>query len=207
MGSLALIIIALFVLIWEGGVRYGTKWPVYARQWDEMVINPSRQAEFDRIAAKLVDLKPRYLSIEATTGVPWYLIALIHLREADNNFSRSLAQGDPWDRRSRNKPISGPFGSFEESAVWALKHDGLSKIVDWRLEKGLYFQELFNGPGYDLRGLPSPYIWGGTNQQRAGKYVSDRKFSKTTWDKQPGVAPILKSMMRLDPTINPKRED
>ena len=172
-----------------------------------MQIKPSRRAEFDRIATHLVHLKDHYTPIEKATGVPWYMIALIHLREADNDFSKSLAQGDRWDRRSTHIPISGPFKSFEDSAIWALRHDGLTDVRDWRLEKQLYYQELFNGAGYDMRHLPSPYIWGGTNQQRAGKYVRDGVFSSSIWDTQPGVAPILKTMMELDPTIKPVRED
>src|SRR6185295_1862273 len=114
-----------------------------------------------------------YVPIEAVTGVPWYMIALIHLRESDNDFSKSLAQGDPWNRRSKHIPISGPFRSFADSAVWSLRHDGLTSVRDWRLEKQLYYQEIYNGTGYDNRGLPSPYLWGGTNVQRPGKFVRD----------------------------------
>lgn len=188
-------------------MKYGLKWPIYAKQWDAMQIKASRRAEFERIARRLIGLKDRYIPIEKATGVPWYMIALLHLREASNDFSRGLAQGDPWNKRSRNKPICGPFKSFEESAVWALRHDGLTNVKDWRLEKQLYYHELFNGLGYEMRGLPSPYIWGGTNQQRAGKYVADGKWSGTTWDVQPGVAPILQVMSEIDPTIKLTRED
>jgi lysozyme family protein len=48
-------------------------------------------------------------------------------------------------------------------------------------------------------GLPSPYIWGGTNIQKRGKYVGDGKFSRTAWDTQPGVAPMIATIARLDP--------
>jgi lysozyme family protein len=188
-------------------MKYGRKWPEYAKQWDAMVIKPARRHEFESIAHHLIALKDRYVPIEKATGVPWYMIALIHMREASNDFSKGLAQGDRWDRRSHNKPICGPFKSFFDSAVWALKHDGLTNVLDWRLEKQLYFHELFNGAGYDMRHLPSPYIFGGTNQQRAGKFIRDGVFSSTTWDIQPGVAPIMKVMMEFDPTIKPARED
>lgn len=188
-------------------MRYGNKWPEYAKQWDAMQINSNRRHEFESIAKGLISLKSHYTPIEAKTGVPWFVIALIHLREASNDFSKSLAQGDPWNRRSHNKPISGPFNSFEESAIWALRHDLLSSQKDWRLEKILYFQELYNGAGYDMRGLPSPYIWGGTNQQKPGKFTSDRVFSRTKWDGQPGVAPIMKIMSEMDDSIKFTRED
>ena len=188
-------------------MRYSIKWPEYQQQWDAMKIKPARQAEFDHIAHKLVALKNKYLPIEDASGVPWWMIAVIHMREADNDFSKGLAQGDPWNRRSKNKPICGPFGSFVESAIWALRHDGLSSVKDWRIEKVLYFSEIFNGTGYDMRHLPSPYLWGGTSIQRAGKFVRDRVFSSGAWDSQPGVAPILYTMGKLDQTIRFIRED
>ncbi len=188
-------------------MRYSIKWPEYAKQWDAMVIKPARRHEFEQIAHHLVALKDHYVPIERATGVPWYMIALIHMREASNDFSKGLAQGDPWNRRSHNKPICGPFKSFFDSAIWALKHDGLTTVIDWRLEKQLYHHEVFNGTGYDMRNLASPYIWGGTNQQRAGKFVSDGVFSRTTWDTQPGVAPIMKIMSEIDPSIKFVRED
>ena len=188
-------------------MRYSLKWPVYAKQWDSMVIKPGRRREFENIAHHFIALKYRYTPIEARTGVPWYMVALIHMRESNNDFSKSLAQGDPWDRRSTHIPISGPFQNFEESAVWSLKHDGLTSVRDWRLEKQLYYMELYNGTGYELRGLPSPYLWGGTSVQRAGKFIKDGVFSAGTWDTQPGVAPLLKVLAEMDPTVHFVRED
>lgn len=196
--------------------RYGLKWPQYRDQWDRMTIKPSREAEFTRYAHKLLDSKPRYQLIETRTavpgstarrGVPWYLIALLHLRESDADFRTYLGNGDPLNRPTTHVPEGrGPFATFEDGAVDALRLDGLASVPDWRLEKVLYYAEAFNGTGYHNRGLPSPYIWGGSNIQRPGKYVADGKFSPTTWDTQPGVAPILKIMMQLDSTINPIRE-
>lgn len=189
-------------------MRYGTKWPQYKAQWDRMVIAPSRKKEFEHIAQRLVNLKARYTPIEKATGVPWYMVSLIHLRESTNDFTKSLAQGDPWDRRSTHKPISGPFHSFYESALWALAHDGLTKVKDWRLEKILYYMEIYNGAGYDMRGLPSPYIWGGTNVQKHGKFEHDGPdgWNPNAWDHQPGVAAILRTMSTLDSSIKFVRE-
>ncbi len=189
-------------------MRYRDKWPVYAGWWDRMTIKTSRVKEFEKIAARLVGFKDRYLPIEKATGVKWYHIALLHLRESNNDFSTYLGNGEPLNRITRLVPKGrGPFKTFEAGAIDALKIDGLNKIKDWRLEKVLYYSELYNGAGYDLRGLPSPYLWGGTNIQKPGKYVRDGVFSGTTWDTQPGIAPILKTMARLDPTIQFARED
>lgn len=188
-------------------MRYGVKWPQYARQWDSMVIKPKRLHEFDALAARLLANKARYQSIEAKTGVPWYLIAVLHLRESNANFDTYLGNGQSLYRRTTIVPKDrGPFDSFEDGAIDALTIDGLTSVQDWRLEKVLYHCELFNGTGYNLRGLPSPYIWGGTNVQQPGKYVSDGRFNPRVWDTQPGCAPILARLAELDPSIQWVRE-
>lgn len=189
-------------------MRYSIKWPQYAKQWDAMVIKQDRAAEFHRLAQFAVDHKARYQDIESRTkGIPWWLIAVLHRRESDANFNTYLGNGDPLSVPTRHVPKGrGPFHSFEDGAVDALHLDHLDRVQDWRLEKALYYCELFNGGGYDAHGLPSPYVWGGTNQQKAGKYTSDGHFNGVAWDKQPGCAPIIKAMMELDQTIQPVRE-
>jgi lysozyme family protein len=188
-------------------MRYSQKWPTYAAEWNSMTIKPEREAEFKDLAKFAVDHKSRYQAIETKTGVPWWLIAVLHRRESDANFNTYLGNGDRLDRPTHDVPRGrGPFASFEDGAVDALHLDGLDQVKDWRLEKALYYCEIFNGTGYNNRGLPSPYVWGGTNIQKPGKYVSDGVWNSRTWDSQPGCAPMIKAMMQLDPTIAPIRE-
>jgi len=191
-------------------MRYALKWPQYAKQWNRMTVNKSRQAEFDKLALQLFAHKPIYEAITLKSGVPWELIAVLHLRESSANFNTYLGNGQTLNRRTTIVPKGrGPFlgpDAFINGAIDALRIDGLSAIVDWRLEKELYNCEIFNGTGYDLRGLPSPYIWGGTNIQKPGKYVSDGKFNSQVWDTQPGCAPILAALAKLDPSITFIRE-
>ena len=191
-------------------MRYGSKWPEYARQWDAMVINPSRAAEFERLAKFAVDNKARYQAIEALTGVTWPHIAVLHRRESDADFDTYLGNGEPLNRVTRLVPKGrGPFtgaDAFEKGAIDALHLDGLDAVPDWRLEKILYYCEVFNGAGYANHGLPSPYVWGGTNQQRPGKYPSDGVFDPNIMDTQPGCAPILAMIAKLDPTVQFIRE-
>jgi lysozyme family protein len=183
-------------------MRYATKWPVYGHQWDSMAIRPTRVNEFTNDARFAIEHKARYVAVEATTGVPWAMIACIHRRESDSNFSAWLGNGDPINRKSYHVPAGyGPFSTWEAGAVVALKIDGLTSVHDWTLEKELFYQELFNGAGYGERGLPSPYIWGGTNIQRAGKYVADGQWDGSAWDSQPGCAAILWMIAKLDPTV------
>lgn len=186
---------------------YGSKWPTYAKMWDAMVVNPSAAPTVRRTAQKLVDAKDRYQRVAEETGVPWYMIAVIHQRESDQDWRTSLAQGDRWDRVSTHVPRGrGPFRSWEEAAVDALHYDGLDKVRDWRLEKIAYYLERYNGTGYEKHGVPSPYLWSKSNQYSHGKYVADGTWSPTAVDQQIGCMPLLKSMMIIDPTINPERE-
>ena len=77
-------------------------------------------------AKALVAAKPRYRAVEASTGVPWFVIAAIHERESSENWFASLAQGDPWNRVSVNVPagaalqILGGGGDRRAGALRAL---------------------------------------------------------------------------------------
>lgn len=188
-------------------MRYGSKWPTYAEQWDAMVINPARVAEMTRYAQFAISHKAEYLEIEKATGVTWPHVAVLHRRESDSDFNTYLGNGEPLNRVTRLVPKGrGPFSSFLAGAIDAFGVDGLDKVIDWRLEKILYYCEIFNGLGYEGKGLPSPYIWGGTNQQRPGKYVSDGVFDPNVMDTQPGCAPILAMIAKLDPSVKFVRE-
>lgn len=156
------------------------------------------------IAKALVAAKPRYQAVEAKTGVPWFVIAVIHERESSQDWRKSLAQGDPWDSASTHVPKGrGPFKSWEEAAIDALVNCApyLASKTDWSLGAALTNLEAYNGLGYASRGIPSPYLWAGTDQYQSGKYVADGKFDSATIDAQPGCAALLKHMMALDPTI------
>ena len=184
---------------------YGTRWPQLAKWWDGAAI--TNQGEVAGVAKRLVAAKARYQSVEASTGVPWWLIAGIHEREASQDWNTQLAQGDPLHKVSTNEPRGmGPFDTWEEGAIAALKHDGLNSVTGWTLEKALQWQEKYNGWGYFYRGIPSPYVWGATSVQRPGKYVSDGVWSSAQMDHQIGCAAMLKGMMALDPSIKPVRE-
>jgi lysozyme family protein len=164
----------------------------------------TRESDFMSTAVRLVDYKARYDEIEADTGVPWWVVAVIHEREASQNFSRSIAQGDRWDEVSVNEPRGrGPFKSFKEAA-----HDALvncppfaARWKDWSAGGAMTLLERYNGLGYAKRGIPSPYIWSGTDQYVKGKYVRDGVFDPDFVDKQLGCAGLVLAMQKIDPTI------
>ena len=85
--------------------------------------NAKLTRNFTPVARHLVapDAKARYQAVSAKTGVPWPVIAVIHERECSQDWTGSLAQGDPWNRVSVHVPAGrGPFRSWEEAAVDAL---------------------------------------------------------------------------------------
>ena len=156
------------------------------------------------VAQRLVAAKARYQAVAAKTGVPWFVIAVIHQRESSQNWRGSLAQGDPWDRVSVHVPRGrGPFKSWEEAAIDALTKCApfLARRKDWSLGGTLEALEEYNGVGYAKRGIPSPYVWAGTDQYASGKYVSDGRFDPSHVDQQLGCAALILAMMTIDHTI------
>jgi len=185
-------------------MRYSAVWPVYARMWDAMVINTNRRAEFEGLAGFAIAHKKEYQNVEEATSVPWPMVAVLHRRESDANFSAYLGNGQSLRIRTTLVPRGrGPFPNFLAGAVDALRLDGLTQVIDWNLEKMLFWATGFNGWGY---GTHSPYIWGGTNQQKPGKYVHDGVYDPHVWDTQPGCAPMLAEIDKLDPTVMFTRE-
>jgi hypothetical protein len=96
----------------------------------------------------------------------------------------------------------GPYKSFEESAVDSLvKVQKYKKDRDWSLPMYMWTIEGYNGYGYHAYNIPSPYLVGGSNKQKSGKFYEDHKFSYSVWDTQLGVITLLKALIELDPTI------
>ena len=148
--------------------------------------------------------KARYQAVSAKTGVPWAFIAVAHERECSQDWTGSLAQGDPWNRVSVHVPAGrGPFKSWEDAAVDALVNCAphAARNEDWSIGGTLAMLEQYNGLGYAARGRPSPYIWSGTDQYVSGKYVRDGVYDPNAVDSQLGCAGLLLAMMALDPTI------
>lgn len=174
-------------------------------RWNVCKVYPALLHTLDTVAGRLVAAKHRYQAVEEKTGVPWAVIAVIHERESSQSWQASLAQGDPWNRVSVHVPKGrGPFGSWEEAAIDALVvcPPHAAKWHDWTTAGALTLLEQYNGVGYFLHGMPSPYIWASTDQYRSGKYVSDGHFDPNAVDHQMGCAALLMRMAVLDPSIS-----
>jgi lysozyme family protein len=185
-------------------------------RWENLKLDRDRNARFTKIAQNI--LAPanwaRYVKISQATGVPPQVIGVIHYREADLKFNAQLAQGDPLGAVSKNVPSGrGPFfdrpadlpgqDAFYRGALDALINcdPHAAKWTDWSPGGTCTLMEEYNGLGYARRGIPSAYVWSGTDQYVKGKYVRDGVFDPNEVDVQEGCAAILRCIMDINPSI------
>lgn len=176
------------------------------QRWGKMHVSADKGPTFKSVADRLMASKARYQSVEKRTGVPWWFIAVTHEREASQNWNTQLGQGDPLNRKSIHVPRGrGPFSTWEEGAVDALVNCApyAAKNKDWSIGGALSMLEEYNGLGYANKGVPSPYVWAGTDQYVSGKYVADGKYDPNAVDKQLGCAGLLKFMNIFQKTSVP----
>lgn len=170
--------------------------------WVEIALRADKLTTIDQIIDRIGVKKSRYAVIEAATGVPWYVVAVVHSLEASLNFECHLHNGDPLSARTvhvpAGRPVAGhpPF-AWEESAIDAVRHDGLDGISTWNIERTLYTLERFNGFGYRKYHpeVKTPYLWSFSNHYVRGKYISDGSWSPTAISKQCGAAVLLRRMI------------
>lgn len=177
----------------------------YEGLWKTCVIQPSKVQELTQVCTRLIANKGIYQDIEKATRVPWFVIAVIHEREASGHFWAYLGNGEPWNRITRMTPKNrGPFHSFREGAIDALCNAPpfISRNLDWSAGGTLIHLVQYNGLGYELRHNEwSPYIWAATNHEERGKYVGDGYWDSSVWDAQLGCAAMLKRLLELDPSV------
>jgi lysozyme family protein len=172
----------------------------YVGLWRSCVIRASRVAEVDAIVDRLAAHEKRYAKAGRPHGVPWHVVAVIHMLEGGGNFATHLHNGDPLTARTvhvpKGRPKSGspPF-TWEESASDALEFDGLGTWRNWSLPGTLFALERFNGFGYRPKKIHSPYLWSFSNQYSKGKFVGDGEFSPTAVSEQCGAAVLLRRMV------------
>ena len=179
----------------------------YEKSWDNLQIRPGRLGEANATARKAIKGKETYQQIERLTGVPWYFVALCHYRESNFDFDTYLGNGESLHRVTSLVPKGrGPFTSFVDGAVDALRIQNFVGTQDWSIARTLYRLECFNGLGYHAKGVNSPYLYGGSTlygppEASAGKFVADHVFDSNHVDSQLGTAVILHAMMSLDSSI------
>ena len=182
--------------------------PGYAQLWAAMYVVKTAAAIAQ--AKHIVASKDRYRAVQQASGVPWFVVGALHMREISGSFAGWLHNGDPMHRNGvpvqtvhvpPHRPPN-PAVSWEAGAYDALvKCEGLDELSAWCPELVAYAAEKFNGFGYrnPKVNIPSPYLWGGTSVQRRGKFVEDRRYDSGEMDPQLGVMAVLKAIMQLDP--------
>lgn len=170
-----------------------------------MQVKPQWDTAYDRAAARLLQGKSRYLTVSRQTGVPWEWIAAVHWRERAGDFRGVLHNGEfilGTGRKTSLIPAGrGPFTTWEQSALDALRLKGLHLITDWSMERCCYEFERFNGFGYRKgAGRPnSPYLWAGTNLYTIGKFTSDGNYDPSHVDQQLGAVPLFMKLQAAVP--------
>lgn len=178
-----------------------------AKRWAASKL--TRAPEYVHPRDRILAAKNRYELIQRQTGVHWVFVACSHYRESSLNFATQLGQGDPLNRVSVHVPKGrGPFETFEQGAYDALVRCDPKAALNpiWKqpsiMPDMLTLLEMYNGLGYARKGIPSPYVWSGTDQYVRGKYVRDGVFDPNTVDKQLGVAGLILALQKADQSIS-----
>ncbi len=173
----------------------------YRDLFDTLEIRAKRAKAVDKLCAQALALVPVYDTVSSSTGVPWYFIASVHLRESAFKIAH-LHNGDPLDARTVQVPAGRPKApeppyTFEQSAEDALRLKKLDLWQDWSLTGTLHQLERYNGMGYRRLGKPSPYLWSFSQHYESGKYIADGQYSDSAVDAQCGAATLLRRLLEL----------
>jgi lysozyme family protein len=171
----------------------------YESKFATATVRPEFRERTEKVVTQIMKAQNRYKAVASQTKVPWYVIGAIHNLECSGDFGCHLHNGDTLRRRTVNVPAGRPLKGkppfkWEESAVDALTLDGFTTWTDWSVGGTLYKLEGYNGMGYRKRGIPSPYLWSGSQHYARGKYVADGRFDPKAISAQLGAAVVLKRM-------------
>jgi lysozyme family protein len=184
-------------------------------RFDAMKINPGRVNGLVEVAERLCGSKDRFIAVEQRLiklgfYAPWWFVAICAEREYGGppHWDRQLSQGDPLSRVSWHDPAGrGPFfgnDAWERGCLDALIDCAphAAKWKDWSAGGAATIWEEYNGLGYAAMGVPSAYVWSGSNQYISGKYIADHVYRAGVVDVQEGCMPILARMIAIDSTIH-----
>lgn len=183
----------------------------YEKLLNTLVVKQQWKPIVDSSAKKIAANKSRYKEIENATGVPWRVVGVIHWLECGGSFNGHLHNGDSlkkktWQEPAKRPPFKGsnPDGSYtwEESAIDAIKYDGLDKVKDWSDPSVAFHLEKYNGWGYRKLRVNSPYLWSGSNHYTRGKYVADGKYDGGAVSQQTGAVLLYKRLGDLEDSTN-----
>lgn len=174
----------------------------YRNLWDRSGPDSHRVSEIRNTVQKIINNKDKYRRVEEDTTVPWFWVACVHYRESTLNFGTHLHNGQPLNKRTTITPKGrGPFNTFAESAIDAIRLKKLHTVKEWTVERCLYEWERYNGWGYFGR-ENSPYVWAGTTQSdEVGKYIRDGVYDPNAPEVQLGCAALLHLLVEMDEDV------
>lgn len=175
--------------------------------WRDIAPRPEHVFRVDKMASLYAANQKRYQEVSdaRAPGCPAPIVFIFHMRESTCDFGKHLHEGSSLKARTKWVPIGRPKTgnppfTFLESAIDALYVIKSYQSVDkwYRIDTMIDWIERYNGLGYRTYhpATPSPYVVGGSNQQRPGKYVADGKFDKAVMDRQLGCLVVLKEIER-----------
>jgi lysozyme family protein len=182
----------------------------YERMIARARIRPECQHALTATARRLLANKGVYATLSARTTVPAVVLMALAEREMSGNLHCYLGNGEPLNRVTRLVPKGrGPFlqpfpDNFIAGACDALHLDGLDQVaagIGWSMASAAYESEEWNGWGYRSRGIPSPYVFGGTTVQKRGKFVRDGLYDASVMDPQLGTVAIIETLIALDASL------
>jgi lysozyme family protein len=173
--------------------------------WSCIRIKPGKDDANASFYAKLIIKgEAQYKAVEAATGIPWFFIGALHMRESGCDFKGVLHNGEKIIGTTRKTKLvpkgRGPFKTWVAAAIDALDMRNLRGIT-WAPARMGYESEGFNGWGYTGKGVNSPYVWAGSNWEQPGKYVADHVWDKDFDDPQIGTMTVLKRLSELRPDV------
>jgi lysozyme family protein len=182
--------------------------PEYATLLAAMRVDPDREHELAARAAVVLELAHRHrdewVDVTGKTSVPRLWGMASFERESSSDYSRSPAQGDPWDKVSVDVPRGlGPYADWGAACVAAYAIDKLNEVgaPNWIWTRACYEGGLFNGFGPRAHGRHTGYLWSWTNIYTGGKYVADGRWDPDVHDQQCGTVPMMTALLKLDATL------
>lgn len=180
----------------------------YLQDWQALAILPQHATVVASDARRILEHKDAYQAVEAVTGVPWHVVGIIDMMEGGGGAHTNPCNGQTLMRRTTMvppgrppAPLQPPF-TFQQAAVDAMVYMGFDQIKTWTIDVVSWVFEKQNGFGYrTAHHMRSPYLYGFSNLEQPGRYVSDHIFSASAVNEQAGSLTILKALLQLDPTI------
>lgn len=169
----------------------------YELLYESATIRPEKLTYVIQAVGILLMFRDLYQKVEKDTGIPWFIVGIIHTLECGSRFNTHLHNGDSLSKRTIRVPAGRPLKGNPPFTWHASAVDALSERptpIKWDVAGCLGFLETYNGLGY-LKfhpETPSPYLFSMSSVYEKGKYKSDGKWDPDLVSQQVGAVPMIK---------------